>query len=211
MAIPGVQVTLRTARMFEKMSEQQVSRFDKEMAKFVSRFAALSDLNGTSNQHEEATRALGEALGFASSRPDNEFHTGPDVLWIDEEEKCCLLFELKTLQQGAKPLTKKIVGQGHDHIQWVKNEHPNLKIVGILFIAESVDCNSDANPSSEMHVGSLSTLKDEAANFIVQMKAIRSALPVERMIKVSTYATDDENNLDGLKQRIASVCLNNEI
>ena len=99
---------------------------------------------------------MGEALGFAASRPDNVFRTGPDVLWIDEEEnRLCLLFELKTLQQGPKPLTKKIVGQGHDHLQWVKDKHSGLKIAGLIFVAESERWHDDANPSDLMWIGSL--------------------------------------------------------
>jgi hypothetical protein len=40
-------------------------------------------LNGgkSSNQEEEAVRALGELLGLNAVRPDHEFSTGPDVLW----------------------------------------------------------------------------------------------------------------------------------
>ena len=100
--IPGRKVTVRGARLFEMLSEDRVSRFEKEIALLERRFRPLSSAGGSAAQHEEATRALGEALGFTALRPDNVERTGPDVLWIDEEEKRCLLFELKTLQHGEK-------------------------------------------------------------------------------------------------------------
>ena len=124
----GQKLSLRGSRLFDLLSEEHVSRFDKEIAHISRRFEPLAKQGATSAQHEETTRALGEALGFTSSRPDNVYRTGPDVLWIDEEQKGALLFELKTLQNGNNPITKKAVGQGHDHIQWVKENTLTLKL-----------------------------------------------------------------------------------
>ena len=205
LTIEGHRMTLRGSRMSDLLSEPHSSRFEKEMGIIGKRFAPLSAPGSTAAQHEEATRALGEALGFAASRPDNSFRTGPDVLWIDEEEKTCLLFELKTLQEGTKPLTKKIVGQGHDHVQWVKHKHSELRIAGLIFVAESERCYGDANPSETMWIGSLRLIQSIADDFIVQMRTIRNALPLERLIKASAYAADPQHGIDGLRDRIA-VC-----
>ena len=56
---------------------------------------AFLDGSGSSAQVEESLRALGQYLGLQSSRPDNEFGTGPDVLWkIDGYPSLCI--EVKT-------------------------------------------------------------------------------------------------------------------
>lgn len=173
----------------------------------TKRFAALSDPKSSAAEHEEATRALGEALGFAASRPDNVYRTGPDVLWIDEEEKVCLLFELKTLQQGPKPLTKTIVSKGHDHVQWVRDHHPNTTIAGLLFVADSTQCLGDANPSNIMWIGPLAALRAIADDLVVQLKTIRRSLPLERVIKANAYADDAQLGIAGLRDRIAALNL----
>jgi hypothetical protein len=199
----GQKVTLRGSRIFNLVSEDHVSRFDKEVSIIAKRLAPLGDNAATSAQHEEATRALGEALGFAATRPDNLHHTGPDVLWIDEEEKCCLVFELKTLQAGTKPITKKAVGQGHDHLQWVKDNHPDIRIAGLIFVADTMTCFSDANPSEAMHVGSLTTIRQVGADFLTTIKSIRNALPLERLIKVNGFVADAANGLDRTMTKVA--------
>lgn len=206
----GQKVTLRGSRIFNLVSEDHVSRFDKEVAIIAKRLAPLAGGDATSAQHEEATRSLGEALGFAATRPDNINHTGPDVLWIDEEEKCCLVFELKTLQVGTKPITKKAVGQGHDHIQWVKDNYPDIRIVSLVFVADSKTCFTDANPSEAMHIASLAEICQLGTDFLTTIKSIRSALPLERLIKVNDFVKDSQNGLDQIRVRIAPLKLNNE-
>ena len=210
LTIEGHRMTARGSRFASLLSEDHADRFAKEIGIFVKRFAPLAVPASSAAQHEEATRALGEALGFSATRPDNVFRTGPDVLWIDDEEKVCLLFELKTLQQGPKPLTKKIISQGHDHLQWVRDNHPGVEIAGLIFIAESEGCHDDANPSEVMWVGKLSAVRVVADDFIIQMKTIRSALPLERLIKANAYAADSHVSICGLRHRIASCTLNSK-
>ncbi len=206
----GQKVTLRGSRIFNLVSEDHVSRFDKEVAIIAKRLVPLAEGDATSAQHEEATRALGEALGFAATRPDNLHHTGPDVLWIDEEEKCCLVFELKTLQAGTKPITKKAVGQGHDHIQWVKDNHPDIRIVSLVFVADSETCFADANPSEAMRVAPLAAICQLGTDLLTTIRSIRNALPLERLIKVNGFVNDSQNGLDQIGIRIAPVRLSDE-
>jgi hypothetical protein len=209
--LEGHRVTLRGSRFATLLSESHVGRFDREIAILTKRFAPLSTPGSSAAQHEEATRALGEALGFDATRPDNVHRTGPDVLWIDEEEKTCLLFELKTLQQGPKPLTKTIVSKGHDHIQWVRDNHPGITITGLIFVADSAECLSDANPSDIMWIGPMEALRMVADDLIVHLKTIRSALPLERLIKANAYAADAQLGIVGLRDRIALHQLNSDL
>ena len=73
--------------------------------------ASLADLDGASpRQMEEAVRALGELLGFAASRPDNDLGTGPDVLWEAKDGHGSIGFELKTdKQQLRRPIGRRTI------------------------------------------------------------------------------------------------------
>jgi hypothetical protein len=206
----GANVSVRGTSLFDLVSEQLASRFERELGIIQRRFAALAEQHASSAQHEEAVRALGEALGFAASRPDNVHRTGPDVLWIDEEGKCGLLFELKTLQNGNKPITKKVVGQGFNHIEWVKQHYPAVAIKGLIFVADTMGCYSDASPSSEMHIGPLSRLREIGSRFVADMKSIRAALPLERVIKVKKFVGDPDNGLEGILRQISAIQLKSD-
>jgi hypothetical protein len=208
--IGGKKVSLRAIRLFDLLAEEHSSRFDRELAILVKRFEPLGNATASAAQHEEATRALGEALGFTASRPDNVHRTGPDVLWVDDEARTCLLFELKTLQDGSKPIAKKAVGQGHDHLQWVKDNHGKLQIVGLGFIADTTDCHQDANPSADMWVGPLCGLHQLAQDLITVIKTIRALVPVERLVRMQAYVEDDAHSLTGLLERICPVRLNGQ-
>ena len=184
-SIPGGErITERGKQIYSLVADQHSSRFDKELSIIARRFELLGQPDASFSQHEEATRALGEALGFRATRPDSEFRTGPDVLWVDIEQKRALLFELKTQQAAKKQITKSATAQGHDHVQWVRDNHAGLQIVGVVFVADTKACFPDANPSTDMWVGPLSSIREVGDEFLSTIRAIRSALPIERPSRV---------------------------
>ena len=65
--------------------------------------------NGSSAQVEEAIRCLGQYLGLKSTRPDKEYGTGPDVLWMSEEGHAACI-EVKTDKQSTSSYRKEDVG-----------------------------------------------------------------------------------------------------
>ena len=113
--------------------------------------AALSG-GGSSGQTEEALRCLGQYLGLKSTRPDNEFGAGPDVLWIGEDG-FAVCIEVKTCKQNkdTSVYRKDEVGQLHNHIQWVKDNEETSEIVPI-FVGPLVPASPDASPSQSMRV-----------------------------------------------------------
>ena len=86
-------------------------------------------------QLEEATRALGEAIGFDASRPDSEKENGPDGVWVDLDTRAVLGIELKTEKIDENNLTKDEIGQCHNHEQWVKDAYPDYNYLGSGLIA----------------------------------------------------------------------------
>ncbi len=107
----------------------------------------------TPRQVEEALRCLGQYLGFDSTRPDNETGTGPDVLWIDEAGSA-LCMEVKTDKQVTSRYTKRDLGQLHNHVQWVIDNHPENSIIPVL-VGPLVSATHNASPSSTMMVAEL--------------------------------------------------------
>lgn len=174
---------------------------------FNRRFGQLQvqmrNLDGaTPNQMEEAVRALGELLGFTARRPDNEESTGPDVLWSDDEAKVCLGLELKTDKQPPGRYNKKEIGQGHDHLSFMRNKLPDHRCLGLIYVGPEGDCLPDANPSHEMWLVQtrvLAALRDQALAII---KDCRGALPIERHSRVREACDRTEWTLDGLAPRL---------
>jgi hypothetical protein len=105
---------------------------------------------GTPAEMEEAVRLLGEAFGFEASRPDNEFDTGPDVLWLDSERKLALGLELKTDKQVGSTFNKADVSQSLDHLSWMRDNTGGSGILGITLVGPSEGVSESANPVPEI-------------------------------------------------------------
>ncbi len=135
------------------------------------------DGTGTSGQTEEALRALGQYLGLEATRPDKEFRTGPDVLWVAEGMPA-LCMEVKTDKNLTSRYQKKEVGQLSDHVQWVKD---NIGVQEILpvFVGPIVGVTDNANPSDEYLVIELEQFRDLAERLKAALAdAAREALPI---------------------------------
>jgi len=115
------------------------------------------DGSGSSAQTEESLRALGQYLGLNASRPDNEFGTGPDVLW-ELEEYPSLCIEVKTGKKEASRYKKDEIGQLRDHIQWVLDNTGSEEIIPI-FVGPKVGATGASNPSKDILVVELSEFK----------------------------------------------------
>ena len=107
---------------------------------------------GSVRQVEESLRCLGQYLGLTSTRPDNEHGIGPDVLWIGHEhDGYSVCMEVKTCKQSTSIYRKQDVGQLHNHIQWVTDNHAVSEILPI-FVGPSLPTSGEASPSPDMRV-----------------------------------------------------------
>jgi hypothetical protein len=61
-----------------------------------------------------------------------------------------------------------------------------------------------------MHIGPLRGLCEVGQSLVTEMKSMRAALPLERLIKVSKYVADSDNGLDGILNRISAIRLNSD-
>ena len=139
----------------------------------------LQSLNGKAShrQTEEALRSLGEYLGLKSTRPDNEFGVGPDVLWIGENGQA-LCIEVKTDKQGTSQYKKEEVGQLHNHIQWVNDKHKVSNIFPI-FVGPILPMSNNASPSPGMKVVELRHFDNLGQQLVGVLRNVsKQAMPI---------------------------------
>ena len=115
------------------------------------------DGTGSSNQTENSLRALGQYLGLDSSRPDNEFGTGPDVLWYAEGLPAFCI-EVKTDKKLDSRYQKKEVAQLGDHVQWVKDNYDVDEVIPV-FVGPVNSATGTSNPAPEFRVIALEEFK----------------------------------------------------
>ena len=133
--------------------------------------------NGSSAQVEEAIRCLGQYLGLRSTRPDKEYGTGPDVLWMSEEGYAACI-EVKTDKQSSSSYRKEDVGQLHNHIQWVKDNHEVSQTVP-TFVGPLLPPSKEASPSPDMKIIELQQFHELSQRLIAALQDVaQRALPL---------------------------------
>lgn len=164
--------------------------------------AGLDDSNASVAEQEEALRALGEYLGFTSTRPDNDDGTGPDVLWVDETAQKCLAFELKTGKKVDPTYYKKDVEQGHDHLEWIRQNHQNYLCLGLVYIGSYGKRHKAANPSSEMYLCDPSIFAAIRNQLVAGIEDLRAIPPTQRRSKVTEFCSGLQWKLEGLASKV---------
>jgi len=135
------------------------------------------DGSGTPAQIEESLRALGQYLGLEASRPDNEFGTGPDVLWVIEGMPA-LCMEVKSNRDPSSRYQKKDIGQLSDHVQWVKDNFDAKTIIPV-FVGPVIGASNHANPPEDYQVIALEQFRNLAQRLKAALQdAITQALPL---------------------------------
>ena len=176
--------------------------------KFNKLQAGLSYIDeGSANQAEEAVRLLGEMLGFRATRPDNDEGTGPDVVWADYSHQCLIAFELKTQKQTPAEYHKKDIVQGHDHLEWLRQNFDGYDIKGLMFVGPDGKVSDKANPSREMTLcltQDLAELRDKVVGVISDL---RRRMPIARIPEIAKISSRPEWSLPSLVERLRYRCL----
>lgn len=179
--------------------------FRKELHQINRDLGALD--GGSSGLVEAAMRELGELFGFESTRPDNDGDTGPDVLWIDNDNMLLLPFELKTDKTTTSVISKKDVGQGHQHQQWVEDNYPNYRNLGLIFVSDAKRCHHTASPTDEMYLCRLDQSRAIRESLLALIHDLRGQIPLERRQCVRDASFDGwslEELLEKLKPKLLS-------
>lgn len=181
--------------------------YQKTFQRLRTSVTGLDDPSASIPQQEEALRVLGEYLGFASTRPDNDDGTGPDVFWVDENTQKCLAFELKTGKKEDPIYYKKDIEQGHDHLEWIRQNYSNYLCLGLVYVGSYGKRDKAANPSSEMYLCDLSVLAAIKNQLISGIEDLRAITPTQRRGKVSEFCLGLQWKLEGIasKARVKSM------
>jgi tetratricopeptide (TPR) repeat protein len=178
-------------------------QFERELGRVRSQ---LADLSGASpRQMEEATRVLGEILGFVATRPDNDVGTGPDVLWVDENSATCIAFELKTDKDDPATYWKKDISQGHDHLTWVSDTYPDCTCLGLFYVGPDGSVEARGNPSDAMWCCLPSALVELRSQLFALIGDLRRLLPLERSGKTRELCDDGSWEMDALFECLKGV------
>lgn len=141
----------REAPAYEAISEpgEQVGNLLMQMSEYALRKGIAEELAdtvsiltpaATSNQFEEALKRFGELLGFKAQRPEAQFRTGPDVIWIVSGR--IFVIECKHRKDPKNALTKEEHGQFLTSMEWAKANYPKLQKYG--FIVHPTDAATKA-------------------------------------------------------------------
>lgn len=105
---------------------------------FLSQFDEIASLltpNSSTNQFEQSLKILGEILGFAAERFD-ENGEGPDVLWI-LPDKYGFVIEAKSHKQRKNCLNKKDHGQLLVASEWFKKHYPDYNCIRVSLLPDN--------------------------------------------------------------------------
>ena len=148
--------------------------------RFRQNLSALG--GGSSSQIEESLRYLGQYLGFESSRPDNEYGTGPDVLWVMDDFSLAVCIEAKTDKREGSKYKKGEIGQMHDHVQWVRDNRKGIDEVIPIFVGPKKVSTGSANPSNDMLVADTHSFKELGDRLEAVLRDVaNTALPISLM------------------------------
>jgi hypothetical protein len=176
------------------------NKFEAELEKLSHALAMIDD--GDPNQAEAGVRALGELLGFTATRPDNDEGTGPDVLWRDDTKPRQLAFELKTDKDDPATYYKRDVSQGHDHLQWMAQNFPDHKTLGLIFVGPVGTVHSKANPSADMSLCTASALATVRNELLALIEDLRKHTPMERVIAIAKETENDRWDIEAILDRL---------
>jgi replicative superfamily II helicase len=83
---------------------------------------------------EQAFKELGEALGFASERPDKEWKAGPDNLWGIEDGHFLVVECKSEVDLQRAEINKTETGQMNNACVWFTNTYPGATSTNILIV-----------------------------------------------------------------------------
>jgi hypothetical protein len=154
-------------------------------------------------QAEESVRIIGSALGFSSTRPCSDYGKGPDNLWIDFISKKMIAFELKTDKTNDSLINKDDVGQGLNHLEWLKTQFPKLELIGLIFLSDAISVSEKSSPAENMYLGTPAGLRKVWESFLGHVERIRPKSQIERFIEATKIGELPEWSCEGVFRRLA--------
>jgi hypothetical protein len=124
------------------------------------------------------------------------------VLWLNEDEREAILFELKTKKAATSLLKKEDVGQGFNHLQWMSTAQKNVSPLGLIYVCDSQACSNDASPSDAMWLVGTSAVKQFFYEVIQTLEALQRMEPLERYPELNAMSNRPEWRPKGIFDKI---------
>ena len=175
-------------------------KFESVLLKLTSALALID--TGTPNQTEAGVRQLGEILGLKAIRPDNDVGTGPDVLWLDEEQLRMIGFELKTDKKDPAEYFKKDISQGHDHLVWMEKNYGDYNSLGLLYVGPDGSVDAKANPSDKMGLCLLQSVVALKKKVIALIEDLRKQTHIMRLKHISKITEENQWDFKVLRDEL---------
>ena len=143
----------------------------KEMRLYAQDILDKFSFGRIASQFEQALKVIGEMLGFASQRPDNEYKIGPDNLWCGVHN-AYIFFECKDEVINGRAINKVEVGQMNNHCAWFDEKYNTTNVIRV-FITSSNVVSNQANLTHEVVIMTpqlLNKFKEHINNFLLEFK-----------------------------------------
>lgn len=115
----------------------------------AKRIADALDLAQPAKKVEAALQKLGAAIGADSTRPDEDYHEGPDNIWFWGNH----IFVIEAKSGNELALHKKDSGQLHDSMQWARDSYPQFaERMRPIIVAKVTKSDADANFPADTRV-----------------------------------------------------------
>lgn len=174
---------------------------NSKMARDDSSLSAITADTASPREFEEALRFLGERLGYRATRPDNEYGSGPDVLW-----ECIATNELIAIEARSDKVSdnynKADIGQALNHVEWLRANHAGKKILGVALVGTPTGCTQESSPSSEIFFVQLQKVRELLASYVDVRKVTASVIGANRSFQTANIGLDDEWALSSVWSRL---------
>lgn len=198
--IEGPELSAFGRSLTDLLSYPQGAKFERAISELVDTLARID--TGTPNQAEAGLRRLGELLGFTATRPDNDEGTGPDVLWLDEEQEQMIGFELKTDKSSPGQYFKKDINQGHGHLAWMSQYFGDYSCLGLLVVGPDGLMDGKANPSDNMGLCLPQGIVNVRQRVLALIEDLRKMTPNARLAHISKESEETQWSMQELVKEL---------
>ena len=156
-------------------------------------------------------RSFGDALGFSSTRPEQEEDNGStlDVCWRNETTKQSILIELKTKKKLDGMINIDDVGQGFNHLGWATNAFSGEKVLGLIIVCLCQKRSSETSPSNAMWLATLAPFRQFYDEFVQMDSALQRLTPLQRVAEMEAVALRADWQPEAIFARLRGVNLMN--
>jgi replicative superfamily II helicase len=197
-----------TYKRLEFINDNRLARVKNWISKFESYEELLLTVDNlletisfgvNSEKFEAAFKELGEALGFASQRPDKEIKKGPDILWCGVNNQYFLIECKNEVDTTRAEISKSEAGQMNSHCGWFEEVYGSVSCKRIIIIpTKKLSYHANFTHAVEvMRQGSLKKLKSNVKRFFMEF----SKYDINDISdsKLQSFVDAHNLNLDSLK------------